>query len=78
MQIDLQEPMKITSIIANGKTLKFNREGNAYFIELKKKQKKNVLILPKEISKDLMLSLRLVQITLVDILSIISVQFQIL
>ena len=41
MQIDLQEPMEITSVIANGKPLKFNREGNAYFIELKAKQKKN-------------------------------------
>ena len=41
MQIDLQEPMKITSVISDGKPLKFNREGNAYFIELKAKQKKN-------------------------------------
>ncbi len=41
MQIDLQEPMKITSVLSNGKSLKFNREGNAYFIELKSKQKKN-------------------------------------
>ena len=41
MQIDLQEPMEITSVIANGKPLKFNREGNAYFIELKSNQKKN-------------------------------------
>ena len=41
MQIDLQEPMKITSVEADGKSLKFDREGNAYFIELKQKQKKN-------------------------------------
>ena len=41
MQIDLQEPMKITSVKADGKSLEFNREGNAYFIELKSKQKKN-------------------------------------
>ena len=41
MQIDLQEPMEITSVISDGKPLKFNREGNAYFIELKAKQKKN-------------------------------------
>ena len=41
MQIDLQEPMIITSVEADGKSLKFNREGNAYFIELKQKQKKN-------------------------------------
>ena len=41
MQIDLQEPMKITSVEADGKSLKFNRDGNAYFIELKQRQKKN-------------------------------------
>ena len=41
MQIDLQEPMKITSVKADGKSLKFNRDGNAYFIELKQKQEKN-------------------------------------
>ena len=41
MQIDLQEPMEITSVEADGKSLKFNREGNAYFIELKQRQKKN-------------------------------------
>ena len=41
MQIDLQEPMKITSVTSNGKKLKFNREGNAYFIQLRNKQKKN-------------------------------------
>ncbi len=41
MQIDLQEPMKITSVEADGRPLKFNRDGNAYFIELKQKQKKN-------------------------------------
>ena len=41
MQIDLQEPMKITSVKADGKSLEFYREGNAYFIELKSKQKKN-------------------------------------
>ena len=41
MQIDLQEPMKITSVLSDGKSLKFNREGNVYFIELKSKQKKN-------------------------------------
>ena len=40
MQIDLQKPMKITSITSKNKELKFTREGNAYFIELRKKQKK--------------------------------------
>ena len=39
MQIDLQEPMKITSVKQNNKTLKFTREGNAYFIELKIRSK---------------------------------------
>jgi aminopeptidase N len=39
MQIDLQEPMKITSITSKGKKLKFFREGNAYFIKMNKKQK---------------------------------------
>ena len=40
MQIDLQKPMNITSITSKNKELKFTREGNAYFIELRKKQKK--------------------------------------
>ncbi len=39
MQIDLQEPLNITSVKQNNKSLNFTREGNAYFIELKKKQK---------------------------------------
>ena len=38
IQIDLQEPLKITQVIENGKKLKFKREGNAYFIYLNKKQ----------------------------------------
>ncbi len=41
MQIDLQEPMKITSVEADGKSLEFKREGNAYFIEIASEQKKN-------------------------------------
>ena len=40
MQIDLQKPMNITSISSKNKELKFTREGNAYFVELRKKQKK--------------------------------------
>ena len=40
MQIDLQKPMNITSITSKSKELKFTREGNAYFVELRKKQKK--------------------------------------
>ena len=38
MQIDLQKPLKITQVIEDGKKLKFKREGNAYFIYLKKRQ----------------------------------------
>ena len=40
MQIDLQKPMNITSITSKNKELKFTREGNAYFVKKKKKQKK--------------------------------------
>ena len=40
MQIDLQKPMNITSITSKNKELKFTREGNAYFVDLRKKQKK--------------------------------------
>ncbi len=40
MQIDLQKPMNITSITSKNKELKFTREGNVYFVELRKKQKK--------------------------------------
>ena len=39
MQIDLQQPMIITSVTSKGKKLKFFREGNAYFIKMNKKQK---------------------------------------
>lgn len=38
MQIDLQEPMRITKVIQDGKSLNFRRDGNAYFIDLTKKQ----------------------------------------
>ena len=38
MQIDLQEPLFITSAKQNNKSLEFNREGNAYFIKLEKSQ----------------------------------------
>ena len=40
IQIDLQKPMNITSVTSKNKELKFTREGNAYFIQLQKKQKK--------------------------------------
>jgi aminopeptidase N len=39
MQIDLQPPMKITQVLQNGKSQKFTRDGNAWFITLKKAQK---------------------------------------
>ncbi|EAY26403.1 peptidase M1 family protein, putative [Microscilla marina ATCC 23134] len=34
MQIDLQEPMKITKVQQNGKALKYSREGNVYWVTL--------------------------------------------
>jgi aminopeptidase N len=34
MQIDLQNPMQIYKVIQDGKTLKYSREGNAFFVEL--------------------------------------------
>lgn len=40
MQIDLQSPMKIDKIIQNNKELSFISEGNAHFINLQEKQKK--------------------------------------
>jgi aminopeptidase N len=38
MQIDLQEPMRITKVSQDGKSLNFRRDGNAYFIDIFKKQ----------------------------------------
>ncbi|AGC76961.1 peptidase M1-like protein [Nonlabens dokdonensis] len=38
MQIDLQEPMKITKVLGNNKELSVTREGNAHFITLEKEQ----------------------------------------
>ena len=38
MQIDLQPPMEITKIIQDDQSLEFVRDGNAYFIILKKQQ----------------------------------------
>lgn len=40
MQIDLQEPMKITRVTQKGKELQVTHDGNAHFISLLKKQKK--------------------------------------
>ena len=41
MQIDLQEPLKITKITQDGNELNFRSEGYSHFIKLKKKQKKD-------------------------------------
>ena len=38
MQIDLQEPLEITAVYQDGYKIRFNREGNVYFIELTKNQ----------------------------------------
>jgi hypothetical protein len=38
MQIDLQPPMEITSVLENNKELNYNREGNVYYIQLKNNQ----------------------------------------
>ncbi|MGO4773814.1 M1 family metallopeptidase [Flavobacterium sp. W22_SRS_FK3] len=59
MQIDLQEPMKISKVIQDGKDLNFNREGNVFFIDLIEDQKvgetKEIVIsyqgIPKEAIK---------------------------
>ena len=38
MQIDLQDPLKLTKVVQNNKILNFKREGNVYWIELAEKQ----------------------------------------
>ena len=38
MQIDLQPPMEITKITQSNQNLDFVRDGNAYFVTLKKQQ----------------------------------------
>jgi aminopeptidase N len=38
LQLDLQEPLKITSIVHEGEELDFKRDGAAHFVQLKKKQ----------------------------------------
>ena len=38
IQIDLQNPMQITKVVQDGQSLKYKREGNAFFVELQKKQ----------------------------------------
>ena len=43
MQIDLQNPMEIFKVIQDGKSLKYRREGNAFFIELLALQTKGAI-----------------------------------
>ncbi len=38
IQVDLQPPMNICNVTQEGKELKYTRDGNAYFVELGKKQ----------------------------------------
>lgn len=38
MQIDLQEPLKLLTATQNGKSLRFEREGNVYWIRMNEKQ----------------------------------------
>ena len=40
MQIDLQEPMQITKIVQDGINLKYQREGNVYYVSLAANQNK--------------------------------------
>ena len=39
MQVDLQEPLKITKVLQNGEELQVTHDGNAHFITLKEEQK---------------------------------------
>ncbi|WP_025741640.1 M1 family metallopeptidase [Aquimarina pacifica] len=41
LQIDLQPPLRIGKVVQEGKELQFISEGNAHFVKLSKKQKKN-------------------------------------
>jgi aminopeptidase N len=43
MQIDLQQPMKITKIIQNEKKLDFKKDGYSYFIKLESKQQEGAI-----------------------------------
>ena len=43
IQIDLQEPMKITKVIQDNNTLNFKKDGYSYFIELQSKQQKDAI-----------------------------------
>ncbi|MEO0471889.1 MAG: M1 family metallopeptidase [Bacteroidota bacterium] len=43
LQIDLQKPLKIQSVIQDGETLSVRSDGNAHFVQLKKEQAKGSL-----------------------------------
>ncbi len=43
LQIDLQPPLRIEKVLQDGKELKVISEGNAHFVQLQKKQKKNTI-----------------------------------
>ncbi|MCE6988320.1 M1 family metallopeptidase [Dyadobacter sp. CY323] len=38
IQVDLQEPLQISKVVQDGESLEYKRDGNAFFITLKKKQ----------------------------------------
>ncbi|WP_229206851.1 M1 family metallopeptidase [Dyadobacter crusticola] len=38
IQVDLQQPLQISKVTQDGESLEFRRDGNAFFIDLKKKQ----------------------------------------
>jgi len=38
MQIDLQPPMRITRVVQNGRDLRFEKDGNAWFVEMAEEQ----------------------------------------
>lgn len=44
MQVDLQEPLTISSVEQNGQPLSFTRDGNAWFIDLKAAQPKGKIL----------------------------------
>jgi hypothetical protein len=57
MQIDLQEPLKITKVDYHGKLATFNREGNVYWVHLPSPTGPELLIKLLSIMKGLLLRL---------------------
>ncbi|MBL7900808.1 MAG: M1 family metallopeptidase [Bacteroidia bacterium] len=43
MQIDLMEPMRLDSVVQDGKTCTFSKDGNAYFVQLSNAQHKEAI-----------------------------------